>query len=327
MCAYLIKEDDKEIHEPIARIAIKRLIGLQKSKFFIFAAEDTIYGDEEFAKEIKFDIQVQNILNESNKLTAMQDVIYQRKDNKSYSDAGYDLLVNTNLSIEELKKYKEYLEAHPNKLEKIDWRHISTLKNLPENFIEVFAEYLDWEYISEHKHSLEFLMKFKDKIRWDYYLTQTIPYNEFTDILNLLTSDDLLNHDILFTYIKYNNLTIEAFEQLAKKYKLIPMDYLNFIKKNNNLITEEFIEKYKNKLGEYFWQNLSLSYSKFDPKFIERFKDKINWHEFTRTQAMHLSLSLIEQFKDKIDFDVLLRSLNWGNNMRQKILEIRDSKK
>ena len=26
MCAYLIKEDDKEIHEPIARIVIKRLI-------------------------------------------------------------------------------------------------------------------------------------------------------------------------------------------------------------------------------------------------------------------------------------------------------------
>ena len=40
MCAYLIKEDDKNIEEPIARIAIKRFISENN---FIFAAETVIY--------------------------------------------------------------------------------------------------------------------------------------------------------------------------------------------------------------------------------------------------------------------------------------------
>ena len=48
MCAYLIKEDDKEIHEPIARIAIKRFEGRSK-KSFIFLAENRVYGDYTFA--------------------------------------------------------------------------------------------------------------------------------------------------------------------------------------------------------------------------------------------------------------------------------------
>ena len=41
MCAYLIKDNDKNIEEPIARIAIKRLVGEHGT--FIFMSEDRIY--------------------------------------------------------------------------------------------------------------------------------------------------------------------------------------------------------------------------------------------------------------------------------------------
>lgn len=44
MCAYLIKKEDKEIKEPIARIAIKRFISTNsKDDSFIFAPEKVIY--------------------------------------------------------------------------------------------------------------------------------------------------------------------------------------------------------------------------------------------------------------------------------------------
>lgn len=43
MCAYLIKTTDKTINEPIARIAIKRLIGEVNKKAFAFISEDRIY--------------------------------------------------------------------------------------------------------------------------------------------------------------------------------------------------------------------------------------------------------------------------------------------
>ena len=44
MCAYLIKKEDRDIQEPIARIAIKRFISTKRNDdSFIFAPEKVIY--------------------------------------------------------------------------------------------------------------------------------------------------------------------------------------------------------------------------------------------------------------------------------------------
>ena len=82
MCAYLIKTTDKIINEPIARIAIKRLISITNKKQFIFAAEDRIYGDEEFANELDFQNEVISILEKSNKETGQSDILFLRKDRR-----------------------------------------------------------------------------------------------------------------------------------------------------------------------------------------------------------------------------------------------------
>ena len=82
MCAYLIKTTDKEIKEPIARIAIKRLISITNKKQFIFVAEDRIYGDEEFANELDFQNEVISILEKSNKETGKSDILFLRNDRK-----------------------------------------------------------------------------------------------------------------------------------------------------------------------------------------------------------------------------------------------------
>lgn len=82
MCAYLIKTTDKTINEPIARIAIKRLISITNKKQFIFAAEDRIYGDEEFANELNFQKEVISILEKSNKETGQSDILFSRNDRR-----------------------------------------------------------------------------------------------------------------------------------------------------------------------------------------------------------------------------------------------------
>jgi hypothetical protein len=82
MCAYLIKTADKTINEPIARIAIKRLISITNKKQFIFVAEDRIYGDEEFAKELNFQNEVISILEKSNKETGKSDILFSRNDRR-----------------------------------------------------------------------------------------------------------------------------------------------------------------------------------------------------------------------------------------------------
>lgn len=87
MCAYLIKESDKNIEEPIARIAIKRLVGKNKNNF-IFACENQIYGDVNFAKELNFQKQVVEILHKSNNETNHGQNYFKRKDEDSYSDSN-----------------------------------------------------------------------------------------------------------------------------------------------------------------------------------------------------------------------------------------------
>lgn len=82
MCAYLIKTTDKTINEPIARIAIKRLISITNKKQFIFAAENRIYGDKEFANELDFQNEVISILEKSNKETGQSDILFSRKDRR-----------------------------------------------------------------------------------------------------------------------------------------------------------------------------------------------------------------------------------------------------
>jgi hypothetical protein len=82
MCAYLIKTTDKTINEPIARIAIKRLISITNKKQFIFVAEDAIYGDVNFADELDFQNEVVKILEKSNAETVQSDILFSRKDRR-----------------------------------------------------------------------------------------------------------------------------------------------------------------------------------------------------------------------------------------------------
>lgn len=141
MCAYLIKEDDKDIKEPIARIAIKRFVhhnedkhkfadmfDQKEKKSFIFVAEPKIYGDEHFGKEIQFDVQVNEILEKSNKLTKKdKTIVYRNLDNYSWTDRETDEYIDiTN------PKFDQFIKKHPNR---INWRELVRLQKLPVDFI------------------------------------------------------------------------------------------------------------------------------------------------------------------------------------------------
>lgn len=61
-------------------LPLKDLCGQSKRKAFIFAAENRIYGDEKFANELQFSEQVVKILEESNKSTIKDELIFHRND-------------------------------------------------------------------------------------------------------------------------------------------------------------------------------------------------------------------------------------------------------
>lgn len=273
MCAYLIKSDDKDIKEPIARIAIKRLVGVQSSKNFIFLSEPRIYGDNSFAREIKFPNLVKEKLEESNKLTMNKELLFNRKDGKSYSDAGreIDYFVNPNLSREELLKFKEYLEKHPTKKGNIYWIEISQ-KDLSEDFIELFIEDLSpIEVFAKKRFNEEFLQKLVDK--FDYILPQILRYQkvslEFIERNLHLICDDWA-----------------ALYELFENYKF-PLEF--FYK-----IEEHLSEPLKAEVKyEYYDWYVIDNFDKVTDKFIKDNYEKFNW----RTLKMLLPEDVYEHFK------------------------------
>ena len=72
------------------------------------------------------------------------------------------------------------------------------------------------------------------------------------------------------------------------------VDYYSLI--NNQKLSEEFIDKYKDKV-DWFWVS---KYQTLSEKFIEKHSDKIDWFWVSKYQT--LSEGFIEKYKDKIDW-------------------------
>lgn len=90
MVAYLLREDDKDINKPFARIAIKRF--QNGAGGFLFRHETRIYGDEHVAEECGFMHALAKELDASNN-TTMTSVSreYRRSDGGSWSDSLDDI--------------------------------------------------------------------------------------------------------------------------------------------------------------------------------------------------------------------------------------------
>ena len=323
MCAYLIKEDDKDITEPIARLAIKRLVGEFKTKSFVFVPETLIYGDSRFAEELGFDTEVERILNESNQQTYVNETLFTRKDGGSWSDGDLDYFVNPNLSKEELLKLKETLEANPAKMLKINWTNVSKQK-LSDDFIEVFKEKLDWEKISMKPHSEEFLKKFYRQIDWE----EAIWYNKFSlqfirymlenqknPTFNALLQSQQLPEDFIEEFIqknphnnkinfllgntmRYQNISPEFMIHLIEKYNFQPdkFNIYGFMRRHLDSVPMDFVEKYKDKTN---WDQLSFC-ENLTPELIIKFKDYLNFESIKSKKFQNFTAEQFKQIADKL---------------------------
>ena len=295
MCAYLIKDSDKNIEQPIARIAIKRLVSKRK---FIFVAEPRIYGDTQFAQELNFANEVNNILNTSNKETAKNELFFTRKDADSYSDGGIDMLLNQNLSSDEIA---DIILKYPNK-NKLDWDEISKIPNLNEDVIRICKDYVNWKYITSYQNlSDEFLNEFKDYISWQTLITtKKLSKNFIIKHWEYLKRQFKIMPSLVDSFIKNNylNISLDLFDDLVKNNLITPSAMNRWISRNLENITPEFIKKYNNLIN---WH--SLSSTPLSEDFIKRFKDYVDWDEISYYQK--LSPEFISEFKDYINFDEL----------------------
>lgn len=256
MCAYLIKADDKEIKEPIARIAIKRFVGELKTKAFVFVAQPTIYGDKEYATELNFDKQVDQILEESNKQTLKNQVFFRRKDGGSYSDSNINAVAKTdNISQEQLNKLAEELSKHPTKINKIQWNEIAQRPDLSEAFIKKFWQYLPHrEIVYNQKLSPELIDWIISK-NSDIALPMLLNWQQVTKILIKKYFKQSLDKTSNFLEIisrtqKISQKTLEEYMEIAEGKYNTPKVMKAFIIHNSTEVDEAFIKKYNDIINQ-----------------------------------------------------------------------------
>lgn len=173
---------------------------------------------------------------------------------------------------------------------------------LSEDFIRRYQDKLNWRVISECQTlSEDFIREFKDKVRWDSISWRQILsedfIKEFIDKLDpyLVCRDQKLSEDFLWQYVDWVNWQSIHNQELSNDFiktffdKIDKNDHANLVYKQelsmeviekldkrkvswkdisrNQNLTEEFIEKYINKLDIHC---LALN-EKLDPEIRDRF--------------------------------------------------------
>lgn len=300
MCAYLINAEDKEIKEPYARIAIKRLVG-QSNIYnnFIFVSENTIYGDEDLAKELHMQQMLIEILQKSNEQTIGDDYHFIRDDEESYSDSN----------INEIYKFDK-----ENKI--IDQQSLSSLIYMIREFIlnedqinfiinkfnlDDLDNYNDqfWQAVSGHVElSIEFLRKYKDFICWGaickFYCKLTCYYADmFSKHIEYLVQ--------FKDYVKWENICRNVYlkDQFLIKYKnLIQRNTLHVL--NERHVSNYLLHEFEQYFDKQAWKSIS-SFDNLHEQNIREFSDKVNWQILCKREVEY-STKFLKEFQDKIDW-------------------------
>lgn len=160
--AYLIRDDDRSIQMPFARIAVKRLENDYGG--YIYKMETRLYGDQWIANESGFKEALKRELDKSNAKTSQGNRGVFKRNDKSYSDGSLDMEYGE-LSREDYEKmdYSELarlVKSGKLRLTEDDVRDIIELKrmngqrpslmfmnavlpNMSEKFIDDYFDYID----------------------------------------------------------------------------------------------------------------------------------------------------------------------------------------
>ena len=160
----------------------------------------------------------------------------------------------------------------------INWTNVSS-KDLSETFIDEFANYLDWVYISKYKTlSEDFIMKYKDKINWSCISRyQKLSENFIREFQN----------EVYWSFISQYQILSENFIREFKEK--VVWETISIYQK----LSEDFIREFKN---EVYWCYIT-AYQKLSEDFIREFKDRVCWAFIFKYQK--LSEDFINEFKNR----------------------------
>lgn len=259
MVAYLIKADDLNIEDPIARVAIKRFVGQNDESCFKFEVEQSSYGDYDFAEDIGFIDAVEIILDKSNDLTEGDESIFERHDEDSWSDT-FDTdeeMLSKKISLNKMSEDEtiEYLKRHgelfsrkkfyetfrPTKKmlklfsNKIKWNYLQHIDNIDIETLKEFGKNLDWMTIAR---TMDISREIFDTFKLDLPLIDLM-YNK--NINNDIDFIDYIVNRMLDVELKLGRSAINYSSSLFKLtfeaiYKIKPETFNKFLKSNGLML-------------------------------------------------------------------------------------------
>lgn len=236
--------------------------------------------------------------------------VYQRLSEKSIEllhQYGYiywtQVSKHQRLSENFMRKYDIYL----------DWTEISINQCLSEKFIEEYADRINWTAISVHQNLSEsFIEKHADKINWTYISDfQEIPENlavKFNDRLYYYNKPQNFSGLYLMTKANgnkpkmrgiycINNYSLDFVENNQRKY-----DWERIV--TENILTEEFIEKFKKIL---IYKKVRCL-DQYTVNTLDKYNEYLDWDEVSRLSW--LTTDFIDKYINVLNWNILSSHIN-----------------
>ena len=287
MCAYLIDPNDREIDNPYARIAIKRLENSNGG--FIYNTESIIYGDEGLANECNMREIVEKELEKANEVTSEGGMIFTVADPESYSDSNMDVGFKNNdpenimmLNEDEFVNYfssesglekilknkkihenvKKYMSQMSNVMRKkmmnalcyFARENAEDKEDYTElmSFIDDFGDFIDWKYVSQYIYlDPEIIEKYRDKVFWPGILTHCEGHIADKYSFRYTEEDMRPFKDILDRQAKIAERNLMHFNDerfIGKIHEFL----INTVNKEKNPSMNEFIQENEFRMGNSF---------------------------------------------------------------------------
>ena len=262
------------------------------------------------------------------------------------------------MDIDYIINYGLYKNLLPEKyiherLNSINWYQATESFELSELLITEYQYQFgekEWDNISSHqKLSLEFVVKFKDKIDWrsllrnrkinkvDEILELSLEFLDIREICKLTdyipesffneNIEKIPSHNFSFIYQKLKldesfirkNISFLDMQLISASQELnenFIADFEHIVNwemiSRHQILSEDFIRKYKNKVH---WDEIS-QYQKLSESFIREFKNKLYWYSITKNQS--LTEDFIIEFEKKIIWSNVYAHQKLSNSFIEK---------
>lgn len=283
----------------------------QNEDYWKFISE-SMHLEDDFIKANYDDINIEYLI----KYQVLSENLLLWIDKFHYNSNYNNLLIKHQILPEIL--LKKYIDNTP--VDKLDFYNLALNQNLSDDIIDKYEKHLDWDIISQEQLlKIQTIIKYHDKINW-----LLLPLN--------IKTQYLFNDSFVLIFQKENiwdnigwmdKVTIECLWNFKKL--ITNKGWISIIE--HKQLSNDNIEDFINNIMPHLnineiecWDTISIN-QKLSEEFIEKYQDKLNWDSISLFQD--LSWNFLQTFCKKI----VLKKFSNNDCLNDKLIKlIKDNK-